>query len=291
LNIMSFSIIHSTPKVEYFLNKQIAVISYPCTYHYECTPYEVRLKRGSYYLEVYGAQGSNSTGPNEFYPGGKGGYSSGIYTTRNDMTIYLYVGASTNSSISFQASFNGGGRGLNNRDGPGGGATDFRTVRGSDNTSLSSRIIVAGGGGGAFREGGRGVKGGDGGGINGGQGVSFRGGAIPCYATQYGVEGGNQVSGLSFFYGTFGYGSGGYYGGGGGGYFGGCNTASSGSGGSGYIGGVYGIQLYKKQTISGQNSGLGWAVITAIKEAFSCHVALRIPSTSLIYILMFYSTE
>ena len=285
---MSIEVTHATPKIQYYNNKQQVVFNYPCTSHSVCTPYEVKLKRGSYYLEVYGAQGSNATLNNKNYQGGKGGYSAGIYTTKQPITLYLFVGASTNSTVSIEASFGGGGKGSTNNDGPGGGATDFRFAKGDITNTLYSRIIVAGGGGGAYYNGDKWAIGGAGGGTNGGQGQKVY--ATPCYATQNGVTDGQSVNGYTYKQGTFGYGSGDYYGGGGGGYFGGCNTASGGSGGSGFIGGVSGTNIYKRTTVSGQNPGLGWAKITIINYAFSCKAHRQyLRNTPFIFILQIRS--
>ena len=101
-------------------------------------------------------------------------------------------------------------------------ATVNGTVRGpslwSTAASLTSRILVAGGGGGAGYQ----VNGGAGGGLAGGN--SVYGGAT--------AVGGNQVTGNALGVGQTGYGS--YSGGGGGGYWGGgaSNTHTGGGGGS-----------------------------------------------------------
>ena len=242
---------------EHVTNKgKTLIFGYPCSNHYECSPYTIVLKKGDYYLEVYGSQGSNSTS-HGLVSGGKGGYSAGIFRTYDITTIFLYVGASTNSTISHESSFNGGGAGVNSDDGPGGGATDFRLYEGD----LNSRFIVAGGGGGGFSYDSISVQGGDGGGLEGKSGTIFST-SIPCYGTQRGCKGG-QGSGAKE--GIFGFGANSSHGGGGGGYYGGGNAKSGGSGGSGYIGGVFGNMKYKRQSIAGKNTGCGWAKITIIR--------------------------
>ena len=135
---MSIEVTNKTSKVQYFNNNQQVVFNYPCSSHSVCSPYEIKLKRGSYYLEVYGAQGSNATKNNRHLAGGKGGYSAGIYTTKESITLYLFVGASTNSTISSEASFGGGGKGSCINDGSGGGATDFRFANGDISNTLYS---------------------------------------------------------------------------------------------------------------------------------------------------------
>ena len=239
-------------------NKRIADFRYPCDDPYDCHPFIIQLTKGCYYLEVYGAQGGNPTG-NYNGTGGKGGYSSGIYCSyMNRQTLYLYIGANNKASYNKTLLFNGGGYGQNPKDGPGGGATDFRLYDDTNNNSLSSRIIVAGGCGGAYGN----IDGGAGGGIEGEQGKKERG--LPCYGTQFNCSGGYSTGEDRFNPGSFGVGGSNYFGGGGGGYFGGGNAASSGSGGSGYIGGVFGNSKYPCKTITGINENSGRARITVI---------------------------
>ena len=182
----------------------------------------------------------------------------------------MYIGGTTNSYAGQNADvFNGGSRGQNLNDGPGGGATDIRTIK----DSLYSRIIVAGGGGGAYHRWDSQLRGGDGGGINGSIGeIYIYSSQIPCFGSQYEcIEGVEDKTYKEYHPGEFGKGGGAYCGGGGGGYFGGGSVnCSGGAGGSGYIGGVFDHPLYKQQTISGQNSGFGWARITQIKIINTC---------------------
>jgi len=84
------------------------------------------------------------------YSGGKGGYVAGIITLSSGTTLYAYVGGQAQA-------FNGAGISRPSEvsshfGNSGGGATDFRLVKGStwkEFNSLKSRIIVAAGGGGA----------------------------------------------------------------------------------------------------------------------------------------------
>ena len=104
------------------------------------------------FIEVWGARGGHS----DTNKGGEGGYSYGYFDTTKTKKLYVYVGGKGgNRARSFTGGgWNGGGQaagGSKNRDGDGGGASDVRTIGGPwyNYNSLRSRIIVAGGGGGA----------------------------------------------------------------------------------------------------------------------------------------------
>ena len=92
---------------------------------------------GWYYLQVYGAQGSN-----EHSTGGKGGYAYGCVKLSQNETVYIYVGGKGTGST---GGWNGGASGGSYINwwhvGGGGGATDIR--RGGE--ANGDRIIVAGG--------------------------------------------------------------------------------------------------------------------------------------------------
>jgi len=207
----------------------------------------VILPAGIYRLEVWGAQGGNSSS----YTGGLGGYSAGTYTASGRVTLYIYVGGSgqsdsrTNSgSYTWKnGGYNGGGNSMSDGgSGGGGGATDIRT-----GTDLSTRIIVAGGGGGAGWE----SNGFSGGGF---QGTSSSGTYLaPGFAGGGGSQtiGGQPAASFTAYnsiiptagslgQGGIGVGSSSGGGAGGGGYYGGGGSGYSigAGGGSGYIGGV-----------------------------------------------------
>ncbi len=110
---------------------------------------------GTYRFELWGAQGGI------IFAGGKGAYTSGEMYMNAGEKLYIYVGA---KGIAQTGGWNGGGNGgaNNNTDrrygDGGGGATDIRTVKTSNLSvtneydSLTSRIMVAAGGGGdAYR--------------------------------------------------------------------------------------------------------------------------------------------
>ena len=113
---------------------------------YSGTYKTVTLPKGTYKLEVWGAQGG--TRSTTYGNGGKGGYSVGTLTLTTPKTVYLYAGGS-GSSAGSSTSFTGGGYngGGNSKyyGGGGGGGSDIRI----GSTSLYARVIVAGGGGGA----------------------------------------------------------------------------------------------------------------------------------------------
>ena len=213
---------------------------------------------GYYKIELWGARGGNITRVETTYYGGSGGYTSGIINLKATDKLYFYVGtkaSDTNSSAS-TAGKNGGGvinTGSENIGRGGGGATDVRLVGGAydDGESLRSRIMVAGGGGGAnFRGGGFGEgNGGAGGGVEGldgsstnytsqnfchqiGIGASATIGGTTRQFAGTGCEDDNRITG------SFGLGGSGEESGGGAGYYGGGAASSGGAGGgSSYISG------------------------------------------------------
>lgn len=112
------------------------------------------------YVELYGASGGNSK--KNITKGGAGGLIAGNLDVKPGEKYYIYVGekgVDGNSPYKSTPAWNGGGvvptaenknRAIN---GGGGGATDIRTSPSNSPTdwesSLDSRIMVAGGGGGA----------------------------------------------------------------------------------------------------------------------------------------------
>ena len=88
--------------------------------------------RAVYQVELYGAQGANTTGAT----GGKGSYVKGTIEIAKNQSLNIYVGG-TNG-------YNGGGSGASMQ-ASGGGATDIRL----GGTGTNNRIAVAAGGGGS----------------------------------------------------------------------------------------------------------------------------------------------
>lgn len=139
-------------------------------YSYTGASQSITLPKGIYKLECWGAQGGNY---DAIYTGGKGGYSTGVLTLKEDTNLYLYVGgqgAGGKVTGKIAGGFNGGGAAHTGStiiySSAGGGGTDIRI--GQD--SLYTRVIVAGGGGGcAYMALGNGtfLAGGVGGGENG----------------------------------------------------------------------------------------------------------------------------
>lgn len=113
------------------------VFSYPCNSNFTCGGIKLNIKKGTYLLEVWGAQGGYSSPKEGLY----GGYSYALVDFPKDQTIYLYIGGIgdlyTGVDRLTNKAFNGGGSGCYYG---GGGATDFRV----DNY-LSSRFLIAGG--------------------------------------------------------------------------------------------------------------------------------------------------
>ena len=276
------------------------------TFNYTGDVQEYTVPRdGYYYIEIGGAAGGS---------GSNGAKVSGYVELKAKEKLYFYVGkrgtdVNTNCRTSGYE-FNGGGIALPGKSGicgpTGGGATDVRLVGGSWNntSSLISRIMVAGAGGGTSD--------------NKTYTVPYGGtlyGVKPRFVTyqaNIGVEGTQKTGGAAptkdscaQSTGTAGsFGKGGYGGassatnvatgggaGGGSGYYGGsgasglCNGTWPGGGGSSYISGYAGVNSVKESTtithtndtlhysgkyfvggqmLEGQNSGDGYAKITFV---------------------------
>jgi len=203
---------------------------------------EITLSAGTYKLEVWGAQG----GDEKKYmngKGGKGGYAKGTITLNESTNLYIYVGGAGDSKIgttTIDGGFNGGGAGYtgsNNKSyvGSGGGATDIRI----STDSLYSRVIVAGGGGGAGSwQDAYPSTGGYGGGETGGS-ASNNAGNVGSGGTQIaaGTNAANNAAGGFGVGGSLTSGTSG--GGGGGGWYGGGSGNRNGAGGGGGSGYVY----------------------------------------------------
>jgi hypothetical protein len=176
-------------------------------------------------INAIGAAGGTGVLPGQTYPGGRGAIVSGVVDVTPGETVYVEVGG---MGANPAGGFNGGGNGTVGAGASwvgGGGASDVRTLPMSAGvTSLNSRLIVAGGGGGAPNAGDAGQSG-----VaafaGGGAGTQTSGGAGGCPASQLGCggngtlgqggEGGYSGTGADQRFG--GGGGGGLYGGGGGG--------------------------------------------------------------------------
>ncbi len=176
-------------------------------------------------INAIGAAGGTAAIPPQTYPGGRGAMVSGVVDVTPGETLYVEVGGVGSNPA---GGFNGGGNGAAGAGASwvgGGGASDVRTLPISDGMiSLNSRLIVAGGGGGAPGGGDAGQPGGSGS-AGGGAGTQTSGGAGGCPASNLGCggagtlgqggEGGYSGTGADQRFG--GGGGGGLYGGGGGG--------------------------------------------------------------------------
>ena len=216
--------------------------------------YTVTLPPGKYKFEAWGSAGTtNNCSFSPDYITGRGGYTKGVITFKNVQVISVYVGEKGHSEPVFNSQY----QKLN--DIGGGGATDFRLVNAGTEwynfESLKSRIMVAGGGGGADC-----LKGGDAGGLigaggngdetwgeiatggnqtSGGQpGISTNADhnfqRVP-YPGRFGISGSGKCienGDKTKFCNGAGSGGGGYYGGGGG-----NSGDGGGGGGSSYISG------------------------------------------------------
>lgn len=213
---------------------------------------------GWYKVELWGAQGGRTTGSD-----GQGGYTSGKIYLNSGETLNVNVGGAgttgggTSTALLIAGGYNGGA-GAGNQTacsvrywGSGGGATDVRL-----DSSLNSRIMVAGAGGGCY--GGNNActlsgaticgGGGIGGNLIAGPGTTTNNYAYGDGATQ--INGGLVItgSGKTSVLGTFGIGGGATEPntcktGGGGGYYGGSGSGhiDASGGGSSFISGYAGV--------------------------------------------------
>ncbi|MCH5166114.1 MAG: hypothetical protein J1G01_06905 [Clostridiales bacterium] len=261
------------------------------------TIYSIKLPKGTFKFEVWGAQGGYYN--IDHADGGKGGYT---YITTYEVpaggqTIYICVGAqgASGTSGTKAGGYNGGGStSPANGGGGGGGATHMALVSGllsalSSSTNQNNVLLVAGGGGGSTTKDHSGTAGvgGAGGGGNNVSGGASTGGYID--GTGYQASGGTHSSGgaggrgsnasactpTTGASGTFGKGGdststyeagggggGGWYGGGGGGgddNSSGADGRTAGGGGSSHI-----KSGYSGGGSSGAKEGDGQAKITVI---------------------------
>ena len=125
--------------------KIINSLSFP--FKSSCEPYFIRLEKGKYKFEAWGASGGGDFG-------GHGAYASGVTTLFETQHFFIYVGGrgenDTQSRTRPLGGCNGGGKGglsvnITYYNGAGGGgSTDVRL-----DSSVDSRILVAAGGGGS----------------------------------------------------------------------------------------------------------------------------------------------
>ena len=210
----------------------------PFTFEFTGKVQSVKLCKGNYKLEVWGAEGGITKGYS--ISPGLGGYSVGVLNLNEETTLYVYVGEHPTTS---SGGWNGGGSASPPAAG-GGGSTDI-SLSGEDGSRkwksgdhLYSRIIVAGAGGGAGMDDEQGWAAGCGGGLSGQDGKCascIKGGGQAATETTssdvstdqgFGVGGSNSLRPSS---------------GGGSGWFGGCAYNHSvgwgpgAAGGSGYV--------------------------------------------------------
>lgn len=212
------------------------ILNYPYT---QSVATNITLPKGTYKLEVWGAQGAKYSGAIS----GKGGYSYGTLILNTDTNIYLTAGQQGTTPKGYSVSEGGwpDGGSSYSYDEPrcsGGGSSDIRIGE----NSIYARIIVAGGGGGnlpsssAYT-----YTPGSGGGIYGIGGTSQQGSSF--YTSGFGGEPTSGGAGPDIYStyqpGDFALGGGWLSGtytlcGGGGGWYGG-GYGNPGGGGSGYV--------------------------------------------------------
>lgn len=214
---------------------QTTTFSYTGSYAQYVVPTNVT----SISFDLLGASGGGASGGGWTVYGGLGSELKGNLSVSSGEILYIFVGgAGIDGSLNNPlGGFNGGGNGSNNSGGGGGGATDIRL----GGLSLTNRIAIAAGGGGANTVGG------------------------------YGGEGGDSTN--SIFNAILGIGSDGLGGGGGGGYYGGEGAVY------GYHGNASGgeswaeLNIVSGTTISHGGNGVsstsanGMVTITAVPES------------------------
>ncbi len=213
-------------------------------------------------IETYGAEGGTAQNDSSnCIIGGLGGYATGDLSVTPGETLNIYVGG--RGYAGDIGGWNGGGDACNDVStcAKGGGASDVR----QGGKTLSDRVIVAGGGGGAEWSGCSGSAG-DGGGLTGADGAHPTTGASDGKGgtqTTGGAAGTGSNNGTAGTFGIGGAGSTGlnHSGSGGGGWYGGGGSAEDGhaGGGSSFIGGVT-----NGSTTAGSRQGNGQILITAL---------------------------
>lgn len=189
------------------------------TFNYTGSLQTISLPAGNYSIECWGADGGDATNATAPMSGGKGGYSTGVFSNPASGTFNVYVGGK------------GGNTAAANTGGGGGGMSD---VAPASNTAII--IIAAGGGGGATSgSASEASTGGDGGGLTGGTAIDGTG-----VSTGTAASGGSQTTGGIALAGSYGAGTPGGYGYGGGAANGGSDGFMHGAGGAGGNGGVGG---------------------------------------------------
>lgn len=136
-----------------------ATLEYNYTGHYET--FIVPDGVNKIYIELWGGAGGDVGVRNDKYGnpveslGGEGGYMKGTLNVKPGEKYYIFVGQKgvNEGEGYYTMAWNGGGM-QDNEDGGGGGATDIRLVVNENdptdwNSTLESRILVVGGGGGA----------------------------------------------------------------------------------------------------------------------------------------------
>ena len=296
------NVTHSELKsVSYSLDDFSFSFPYPCESYSICSPYELLFYPGRYFLEIWGASGGNIDYGQKHAEGGKGGYSSGVFTViRGTKTLYLFLGGHKDQNADAgdeiaDPTYNGGGSVTHKYDSPGGGASDFRLKKGNDwDGNLDSRILVAGGGGGGWVNNNANLDykicyGGNGGGENGNPGDGYH-----CQS-QYGTQTGSSISkcdsDITRYPESDGRGGSGWGSGGGGYHAGGSVQNGAGGGGSGFVDLNYikTFGSYKAQTLQDEHTGAGTAKITII-SLVNCSIKLKtriVFPTVLILVIIF----
>ncbi|MEC7800142.1 MAG: cadherin-like domain-containing protein, partial [Verrucomicrobiota bacterium] len=226
------------------------------------------LESGTYRIEAWGAEGGAASGTN----GGKGAFSSGLFTLNDGQKLFINIGQKGTDST-------GGTRG----GGGGGGSFIY--------DQSQSLKIIAGGGGGTSYQGNAGENGKDNvvggaggytsptngnGGITdngGGGGTGGGGGGVISNGVSNNWSGGGESNGGRggdsnyLMFGGFGGGGGAFHGGGGGGGYSGGSGGSYTLGGGG--GGSYNSGTDQVNT-AGVNAGHGKVIITLVSfETFT----------------------
>lgn len=198
---------------------------------------------GTYKIEAWGASGNNNYNDYTKNNASYAAYTSGNIAINKGTKLYIYVGGQKEVFNCCTKQGNNAGSG---------GATDIRLISGNWNNSqsLASRIMVAGGAGGAYTDGSA-PGGGSAGGLT---SYAINTDAHAVYSSNQTAGGKASTNGTAGGFGYGGVNSTSHYNSGAGGYFGG-GSGPAGGGGSSYISGHTGCVAVKSQTDLSAKSG------------------------------------
>ena len=73
------------------MKQHLSSVSYTFKFKESCEHHTISLSKGSYLVELWGASGGSNSMYVRFFPGGYGGYTSGILKLNTQTTFYIYT--------------------------------------------------------------------------------------------------------------------------------------------------------------------------------------------------------